>query len=126
MSLNPKSILIVEDSPDVQALLALFLESEGYHIDYAHNGRKALDLLQNSETLPGLILLDLMMPDMDGFRFREEQAKIPRISDIPIVVMTADADGQAKAAKVGANAFLKKPFVNLEMILATLGRFFPT
>jgi len=120
----PKRILIVEDSLDVQSLLTLFLQNEGYTITYADNGRKALDILKTTKELPGLILLDLMMPDMDGFSFRKEQNKIPEIAKIPIIVMTADADGQSKAAAVGANAFLKKPFLNLDTIVSTIDRFF--
>jgi len=122
---NKRHILIVEDSPDVQSLLSLFLAGEGYHIGFADNGLRALEYLnQQTNALPQVILLDLMMPEMDGFRFRQEQVKIPRIAKIPIVVMTADADGQAKADAVGAHAFLKKPFLDLETILSTINRFF--
>jgi CheY-like chemotaxis protein len=124
---NPakRHILIVEDSPDVQSLLSLFLAGEGYEIGFADNGLRALEYLnQQANRLPQVILLDLMMPEMDGFRFRQEQMKIASIAKIPIVVMTADADGQAKAEAVGAHVFLKKPFLDLDTILTAINRFF--
>src|SRR6185503_16336865 len=102
---NEKRILIVEDSLDIQTLLARFLESEGYTVARAANGNIALNLLQSVETLPNLILLDLMMPDMDGFQFRDEQKKNPRLAKIPVVVMTASGDIQSKAMKIGAKGF---------------------
>ena len=120
-----KHVLIVEDAKDIQILLADLIEAEGYRVDCVFNGEEALKFLTSSENLPGLILLDLMMPQMDGYQFRKAQEKDKRIADIPVVVMTADGDIQAKSVKLGSNGFLKKPFTNIPTILETVGRFFP-
>jgi CheY-like chemotaxis protein len=117
-----RKILIVEDAKDIQMLLSGLLRAEGYEVDCAANGREALELLRAADPLPGVILLDLMMPDMDGYEFRREQEKDARIATIPIVAMTADGDVQVKALRIGAQAFLKKPFSNLELILSTVER----
>lgn len=122
---STKHILIVEDSKDIQDLLARLLNSSGYKTDCANNGLEALEFLHSLKILPGLILLDLMMPEMDGYGFREAQAKIARFASIPIIVMTAHGDVQSKALKIGAKASLKKPFSDIETILDTIGRFFP-
>lgn len=118
-------ILIVEDAVDIQVLLTNLLEMEGYDVKTADNGQEAIDLLKSSTELPGLILLDLMMPVMDGYVFRREQEKDPRLSAIPVVVMTADGDYQSKSARIGAKGYLKKPFTKVEDILSKIEQFFP-
>ena len=120
-----KCVLIVEDSPDIQGLLVRLLMSEGYITECASNGREALDKLAAWSESPGVILLDLMMPDMDGYEFRQEQEKHAKTGGIPVVVMTADSDIQSKAMKLGARGYLKKPFLDVERILDTVGQFFP-
>lgn len=120
-----KYVFIVEDSIEIQKLLATLLESEGYRVDCAINGKKALEKLFSASELPGLILLDLMMPDMDGYEFRRQQEMSPKTAAIPVVVMTADGDVQSKSIKIGAHGFLKKPFSDVELILDTVARFFP-
>jgi CheY-like chemotaxis protein len=119
-----KRILIVEDSEDVQMLLGRFLENEGYTVVYANNGREALEYLRKSEEVPGVILLDLMMPGMDGYEFRREQELHAPTASIPVVVMTADGNIQSKAMKIGANGFLRKPFTDLDLISQTVESFF--
>jgi CheY-like chemotaxis protein len=119
-----KHILIIEDSKDIQILLSSLLQSLGYTMTCANNGQEALELLNTSKYRPGLILLDLMMPVMDGYGFRIEQKKNPDLANIPVVVMTAGGDVQAKAVSVGASDYLKKPFTDVETILQTVDRFF--
>lgn len=106
---NTKRLLIVEDSRDFQALLQHLFRSEGYLVDYALNGKEALDRLRSSEHLPDLILLDLMMPVMDGLEFRHQQEQDPKLAEIPIVVMTAHGESRASKMKIGAKDFVKKP-----------------
>jgi CheY-like chemotaxis protein len=103
-----KKILIVEDDPDIRLNLKLLLEGEDYSVDVAENGRVALERLSHGE-LPSLIILDLMMPVMDGFKFRELQQQDRRIASIPIMIMTADAHVTAKQTSIGAKAAVKKP-----------------
>lgn len=106
---NDKRLLIVEDSRDFQALLRHLFSSEGYSVECALNGKEALELLRSGVRLPDLILLDIMMPVMDGFEFRREQERDAKLAGIPIVVMTAHGDAQVCKAKIGAKDFIKKP-----------------
>lgn len=119
-----RRILIVEDALDIQLLLKSLFEANGYSVACANHGAEALQYLKTAEELPAVILLDLMMPVMDGYEFRNQQERDPRIAPIPTVVMTADGNGLAIASKIGGRDFLKKPFVDIEQILETVGRFF--
>ena len=122
----PKRILIVEDAKDIQTLLTRLLKGAGYSVTCASNGYDALKILGTGDELPGLILLDLMMPDMDGFQFRAAQESDSRLAEVPIVAMTAYGDVESKAMQVGAKAYLKKPFSDIDTILKTVEKFFRT
>src|SRR5262245_40833084 len=104
-----KHILIVEDDLDVARLLGEVLEAEGYQIAIAANGCEALDLLRKNNHRTDLILLDMMMPVMDGWKFREEQRKSPALASIPVVTVTADSDARGKAASIQAAGYIAKP-----------------
>jgi CheY-like chemotaxis protein len=117
-----KHILIVDDALDIQTLLEQFFLEEGYLVSKSSNGFEALAFLRAADTLPDLILLDLMMPLMDGFEFRQMQEKDPKLVDIPIIVMTADNNVQSNSVKIGAKGFLRKPFSDLETIAETVAR----
>lgn len=106
---DKKLIMIIEDSSDIQELVKMLYESEGYSVAAAPEGRKALELLRELDALPSFILLDLMMPVMDGYEFRREQLNDSDLAAIPVVVMTADANAEAKAKSLNAADFLKKP-----------------
>ena len=80
-------ILIVDDEPTARAMLARHLTAQGWHIIEASNGREALEKLATAR--PAVILLDLMMPEMDGFQFVERLRREPTWSKIPVVVVTA-------------------------------------
>jgi CheY-like chemotaxis protein len=100
--------LIVEDDPDLAQSVADVLDAGGYRTAIAANGEEALGCLRTSE-LPALILLDMMMPVMDGWTFRAEQTKVPEIAVIPVVVMSADGDPRRKAAAMQAAGAIAKP-----------------
>lgn len=119
---NNSHILIVEDSPDLQLLLTQLLSGEGYRISCAFNGQQALDFLQTTSELPALILLDIMMPVMDGFEFRDAQKQDPRIAEIPFIVMTADYNAKAHATQMGAVEVLQKPLLDIDRLIATAAR----
>lgn len=119
-----KNIMIVEDAEDIQVLLQGLFLSEGYDVECVSNGAQALETLRSGKKLPKVILLDLSMPVMDGYRFREEQEKDAALAEIPIVLMTAAGDPQSRALKIGAQASLKKPFADVDTILNTVGGFF--
>jgi CheY-like chemotaxis protein len=116
-----KRILVVEDDTSIRELLVELLESEGYTVASAVNGLEGLKILQ-TDTIPDLILIDLMMPVMDGYSFRTEQLKNPLWSKIPTVVMSAEANAKEKMKNFNITAFLSKP-VELETILKTVARF---
>lgn len=122
MNSNKKYILIVEDSQEIREQIGIFYKSEGYNVKLASDGSQALDILKTSEELPGVVLLDLMMPGMDGMQFRIEQEKDPRIANVPVLVMTADAHADVKAIKVGAKGYLRKP-VELDTLLKVAEKF---
>jgi CheY-like chemotaxis protein len=116
-----KIILIIEDDPDVRLALSSVLAGEGYDVAEAGNGQEAIDHLQASAA-PALILLDLMMPVMDGWQFRDRQRSNPSLTTIPVVVVSADGTVAKKAATIGAAGFLQKP-VEIDQLLATVRRF---
>lgn len=120
--MNDRQVLVVEDNLDIRGTVELILEAEGFHVLVASNGADALELLRAAPKLPAVILLDLMMPVMDGYAFRQVQRKDPKLSSIPIVVLTADGHAESKAAELGAAGFLQKP-VDLDELVAEVGRF---
>lgn len=114
-------ILLVEDDKDIQASLLDLLEMEGYAVRGVYDGRQALDLLQNSQQLPSLILLDLMMRGMGGKEFRERQLQDPRFAQIPVVIMSADGEPTNHIADPGVAGYLRKP-ADVSDILDTVAR----
>ena len=105
-----KKVLVVEDDDVIRSTMQELLETEGYIVECAANGDDAIQVLRCSELLPGLILLDMTMPVKDGFQFRAEQEQDVKLALIPVLVMTADGNIEAKTLKVGAKGFIKKPF----------------
>jgi CheY-like chemotaxis protein len=102
-----KPVLIVEDDDLAREALAAFLEAEGYPVLEAANGQEALDCLRQREV--GLILLDLMMPVMDGWEFRAAQLRDPALATVPVMVVTADASTRSRAANLGVEEYMTKP-----------------
>jgi len=121
--LNGKPVMLVEDDPDIRAMISQLLELEGYRVVTSANGKEALAALHSEGDRPGLILLDLMMPVMNGWQFREEQARDPAIASIPVVVISGDGGcGVCEGVEIEANGYLKKP-IDLEVLLSTVQRF---
>jgi CheY-like chemotaxis protein len=100
----PGSVLIVDDDPEMQSALALALGRAGYAVSSAENGRVALELLAEAKQLPRLILLDLMMPVMNGGQFLAALQEHPRLASLPVVIMSALVD---PAALVGLELLTK-------------------
>ena len=113
-------ILIVEDDIDIREALADVLGDAGYDVAQAGNGAEALTHLSHAKVLPRLILLDLMMPIMDGYQFRLEQEKVPKLALIPVVVLSAARNGEELAAPIRPASFLGKP-VDLKQLLKIVG-----
>jgi CheY-like chemotaxis protein len=116
---HPRHVLIVEDNDVTRDVMSLILESDGYQVSTAANGRTALERLRGGDR-PCVILLDLMMPVMDGWQFREEQRRDGALADIPVVVCTAAGESTQQAA-LGAAEFLSKP-VEADDLLAAVRR----
>src|SRR4051794_38724785 len=91
-----RTILIVEDDAATRDALSIVLGDEGYTVVGVANGQEAIHHL-HSAAPPNLILLDLMMPIMDGWQFRRAQVQDPRLDSIPVVVLSADGDLKRKA-----------------------------
>lgn len=110
------SVLVVEDDEAVRAVLTQILEGEGYEVDVADDGEKGL--LAALENTPDAILLDLTMPDTDGWAFLRERPRHVTLATVPILVMSAGREDDLKRAKqLGANAYLAKPF-DVDVLLA--------
>jgi CheY-like chemotaxis protein len=116
--MRSQRVLVVEDDSVARTLLGTILEDAGYTVALAANGREALDYLRNGER-PFVILLDLKMPVMSGWEFREEQRRDPDLATIPIVVLTADGEFDAVVATLGAAACFSKP-IDPEGLLARI------
>ena len=114
-------ILLVEDDPDIAEAMTDVLKDEGHEVVSAFNGKEALALLA-TDPLPQLIFLDLMMPQMDGAQFRAVQVQDPRLSKIPVVLISADRNLATRAKELGIDAWLSKP-TTPDKVLAAAERF---
>jgi len=113
------TVLIVEDDLDTREMLGRFLELEGYTVETAENGKRALERL-GSGVGACVILLDLMMPVMDGWQFRQDQVRDATLADIPVIVVSAA--GRERLERIHANAYLSKP-VDLDELLGCVTQF---
>lgn len=103
-----RTVLLVEDDPEIRGLLADVLVEEDYAVATAANGSEALELLGRGDP-PDAIILDVMMPVMDGEEFRRRQLADDRLSAIPVVLLTANRDAPGKAGLASVAATLVKP-----------------
>lgn len=112
---NSEYILVVDDMADNCFLLKTILEAEGYSVDVASNGKAAL---AKAEALPPtLMLLDVMMPDMNGYEVTQRVRQSIKLADLPVVLITAHDQESAMMGKaVGATGFIRKPFDFDELI----------
>lgn len=102
------SVLVVDDDPDVRELLQVALHPEGYHVGCAENGRAALNHLR-SHADTCIILLDLMLPVMDGSHFRTAQLHDRSLAWIPVIVMSGGPDSDRRARELAARRLVRKP-----------------
>ena len=116
------TVLVVDDDSNVCDMISATLGAEGFETVVASNGREALDYLHGSGGRPGLILLDLMMPEMNGWEFRRLQQEDPLLATIPVAIITGMPDVAGKAEAVGAVDVLTKPS-RVEAITALASRF---
>jgi CheY-like chemotaxis protein len=112
-------VLIVEDDVELRDMMAQLLTLEGFVATAVANGREALEYLRKGDR-PDIILLDLMMPVMDGWEFRRKQQSDPTLATVPVVVLSAL--DHRRAAEVDAVAFLRKP-LDFDRLLELVRRY---
>ena len=111
-----KRILVVEDEPNIVTSLRFLLESAGFNVDVETNGRKALDhILINP---PHALVLDVMLPELDGFEILQRIRSDLNVSDLPVLMLTAKGqrEDHKNALKFGADKYITKPFSNSEVV----------
>jgi signal transduction histidine kinase len=108
-------VLVIEDDSAIRTAVCELLEEEGFEVSTSEQGQAALQALRDGRPLPDLIILDLMMPVMDGWDFRVKQRTDPMLADIPVVAISADCSPKARA--IHADAYLSKPFSADELLL---------
>jgi len=109
-----KSILVVDDESIVVGITKHKLEDQGYEVQTAENGSEALLSLKSK--IPNLIVMDIQMPDMNGYTFIMEKSKTPEYANIPVVVLTAYGDLEPLFKLHGIKAYLLKPLKLQDLI----------
>ncbi len=102
------TVLLVEDDPDTRRYMVTWLEAEGYRVRTASNGREALEILLKE--VPCLMVVDLMMPIMDGAELRRRQQQMPSVSRVPFVLVSGTRDAPRIARDLGIQDVMAKPF----------------
>lgn len=115
------TLLVVDDDLDIRDALQDVFELEGYAVLLAADGLEAMERLRQGEPRPQLILLDLMMPRMDGFAFREALRHEVAYADIPVLVASADLNVREAAGTMGVAGVLRKP-LDLQSLLSAVKR----
>ena len=111
-----KRILVIEDEKDMVEILAALLKKEGYEVDVAYDGEEGLSKIK--ATKPELVLLDIMLPKLDGRDMLKKAKEDPDIKDIPIVILSAKAEqwDRELALKLGAEEYIEKPLEALKLL----------
>ena len=106
------SILVVDDEEDTVELARMVLEFEGYRVFSANNGKEAIEFLKAKKEKPNLVLLDVLMPKLDGLKVCKWIKENPDLKEIPVLLFTAKVGNKDRLAgeKVGADAYIAKPF----------------
>jgi len=118
---SDSTILVVDDDPAIREVMEEALSMAGYSVETATDGLEALQRLGEGN-LPRLILLDLMMPVMNGWQFRQRQSADRRLSQVPVVIVSSDRRAGEAAAVLGVAACLTKP-VGLDELLEVVARY---
>lgn len=123
MVTEPKSILLVDDDPAIRKILSQSLEMEGFLIHQASNGEEALEAIQSN--LPDLMILDVMMPRMNGFEVLKSVRASPKTVDLPVVMLTARSSQEDvwEGWREGVDYYMTKPF-DIDELLRFVERIF--
>ena len=117
---SERHVLVADDEPHIGRIIKMKLEQGPFRVTLAYDGREAIELLDREPDVQ-LVLLDLMMPAMDGIEFRRHQQADMRFRDIPVVCLSARHDAQQTAIRLGILECLGKPF-ELDAVLAAIFR----
>ena len=113
------SVLVVDDDTDIRDSLAEVLDDDGFAVLTASNGREAFEVLQTASAKPSVILLDMTMPVMDGWEFRNAQRNDPELASIPVAVFSAQPNVDTAAKSIDAAAYFRKP-LSVDDLIETL------
>lgn len=114
---NPKQVIYIEDDPEMIDLVSLILNRRGFHVKGAHGGREGLELIQNKT--PDLILLDLMMPDLDGWDIYQQLKADAKTEKVPVIIITAKSQPIDRVLGLyiaKAEGYISKPFHPQELL----------
>lgn len=114
-----RTVLVVDDDKDIRETLQELIEDEGYEVATARNGLEALERIRQRR--PGLVILDLFMPGMDGAEFRRRQLADPVLAGVPVVVISAAAGLEERVAAMRPTAHMEKP-IRLDELLRLIAR----
>ena len=118
---RPQQVLVVDDQELNRDVLGMILE-DYYSVIYACDGVEALEIIENNADNLSIVMLDILMPKMDGFEVLRRMKADERMKDIPVIVLTAEKSAELEALQLGAADFITKPFDLHEVILARVGR----
>ena len=118
MNASDKEILVVEDDKSISEVLKMALELDGYQVAAANDGQEALNYIKQGH-LPNLVLLDLMMPVMNGWQFLEQLAEEPTLKDLPVIIVSAYCH---RARDLKCRAFHEKP-MDLDRLLSQVKQY---
>ena len=120
MATRTLNVLVVEDEPTNREIAEVILSSQGHHVTSCRTGQEALDLVVGHGERYDVILMDVLMPGMDGLEVTRRIRQDPDSRDIPVICVSAKASGTDYAAGMasGANAYLRKPYRRRELLQA--------
>lgn len=116
--MTPKQVMVIDDDADIRQSVREVLEDAGYRVEVASNGRDALDRLIRGDFQPRVILLDLMMPVMDGHTFMEELGRLPRSESIAVIIFSAHTHPKQAFSELKVAGYLRKPVRRSDLIKA--------
>ena len=119
--MSGKTIAVVDDEPFIVEMITIYFSMKGYTVHGVNSGTEGLILVQNEK--PDVLLLDLMMPDIEGFEVAKQLRAMTEFSELPIIVISAriDSESRQRAMDTGANAYLTKP-LKMSEVLAEVER----
>jgi two-component system alkaline phosphatase synthesis response regulator PhoP len=113
---TPRSIMVVDDNPDIITIVKTILEGKGYNVLSASSGQELLNLLNSQK--PDLIILDIMMPEMDGLEVLGRLKGVTETASIPVILLTAKVQYEDVLGgyKLGADYYITKPFTSTQLV----------